>query len=144
MADLANDTGKDIAVFINDFRQEFAVGLHKLSLRLGRPLHGVILLDREVKEKGLYDRDTAGVFEEIVCDFSDDVALRKALKILEPNLLLVSGVAERNQPYLQRVLPHTPIFLGQPNIRWNGQLIKPKCVTCLVATTANLCLKYKK
>ena len=120
MADLANDTGKDIAVFINDFRQEFAVGLHKLSLRLGRPLHGVILLDREVKEKGLYDRDTAGVFEEIVCDFSDDVALRKALKILEPNLLLVSGVAERNQPYLQRVLPHTPYIFGptEHSLEW--------------------------
>lgn len=112
MSNLAYDSSKDVAVFINDFRQEFADGLHKLSLRLHRPLHGVILLDSELKEKGLYEKDTAGVFEEIVCDFSDDVALRKALKILEPNLLLVSGVAERNQPYLQRVLPHVPYILG--------------------------------
>lgn len=120
MSDLATDSTKDIAVFINDFRQEFADGLHKLSLRLGRQLHGVILLDSEVKEKNLYDKDTAGVFEEVVCDFSDDVALRKALKILEPNLILVSGVAERNQPYLQRVLPHVPYVLGptERSLEW--------------------------
>lgn len=112
MSNLANDPTKDIVLFVNNFRPEYANALKKLSTRLGRPLRGIILLDKEIKEKEYNDKDTEGVFEEILCDFSDETALRKALKKLEPTLLLVTAAGEWNQPYFQRVLPHVPYALG--------------------------------
>lgn len=112
MNNLATDPAKDLAIFINDFDQEFADGLVKLSERLGRPLRGIILLDSEVKEKGLNTPDKAGVFEQVVCNFDDDAALHAALKQFEPNLLLVTCSDDRNQPYLQKVLPHVPYTLS--------------------------------
>lgn len=112
MSSLTNDSSKTIAVFINDFRQEFAVALDKLSERLGRPLQGIVLIDSKVLKKTNYDKDEKGTFKQIVCDFSDETALRAVFKSLEKNLLLVTGVAERNQLNFQQVLPHVPYVLG--------------------------------
>ncbi len=111
---------KDIAVFINDFDQEYADGLNKLSGKLGRPLHGVILIDKEVRRTGRNTSDKNSVFEQIECDFSDDVSLRKTIKTIENRLLLVTCSGERNQPYLQKALPHMPYILGPTtsSVQW--------------------------
>lgn len=105
---LADDKNKNIVVFINDFYPEFARAFTKLSERLGRPLRGIMLIDAERKASGKYLPDRDGFFEEIVVDFSDDAALRKAIKPLEQNLLLVGCESERSQLYFQRVIPHVP------------------------------------
>lgn len=112
MNNLAADTQRNVAVFLNDFDQEFADALEKLSKTLGRPVRGIILLDIEVKSIGKNTADKNGVFETIVCDYSDDAALRKVFKKLEKNLLFVTCSSERNQPYLARVLPHVPFLYG--------------------------------
>jgi biotin carboxylase len=117
---LVNDTSKTIAVFVNDFDQEFADALVKLSERLGRELQGVVLVDDAVKAGGRNTPDEHGVFKQIVCDFSDDTALRKAVKSFEDNLLLVTTSSDRNQPYLQRLLPFVPYTLGptETSLTW--------------------------
>lgn len=121
MTTLAEDTTKDIVVFLNDFDQEFADGLQKLSERLGRTLRGVILRDRDLDEKGLFSPDKQNLFELIVCDFSDDADLHSTIKSLEPNLLLVTCSDDRNQPYLQRVIPHMPYTLSpsEKSLDWS-------------------------
>jgi hypothetical protein len=112
MLKLPNDPNHNVAVFINDFDQEFADALEKLSARLGRKLRGVILIDSEVKRKNRNSPDEAQVFEQIVCDFYDDASLRQAIAPIENNLLLLTCSSDRNQPYLQQVLPHMPYILG--------------------------------
>jgi biotin carboxylase len=110
---LADDPNKNVVIYINDFFPEFAVAFTKLSQKLGRPLHGVLLVDAERKASGKYRSYPEGNFEEIVIDFSDDAALRKAIKPFENNLLLVSCDSERSQLYFQKIIPHVP-YVGAP------------------------------
>lgn len=111
---LANDTSKNVVIYINDFYPEFAAAFTKLSDRLGRPLRGVMLIDAERKANGKNLPDKEGLFEEIVVDFSDDAALSRALKPLEKNLLLVSCDSERSQLYFKKVIPHVP-YVNTPS-----------------------------
>lgn len=112
MSILSDDSTKYVAVFINDFDQEFADGLEKLSAKLGRPLKGIILVDSTVKKNNKNVPDKNGVFEQLVCDFSSDTSLRATVKKFEANLLLVTCSSDRNQPFLQKLLPHVPYVLG--------------------------------
>jgi len=105
---LADDINKNIVIYVNDFYPEFANAFKKLSGRLNRPLRGILLVDAERKSSGKYRSDKEGIFEEIVVDFSDDGALRKAIKPLESQLLLISCDSERSQLYFKRVIPHVP------------------------------------
>lgn len=105
---LAEDSNKDIVVYINDFYPEFAIAFKKLSERLGRPLRGIMLIDAERKASGKYKADKEGLFEEIIVDFSDDAALRKATKPLENRLLHVACDSEGGQLYFKKVIPHVP------------------------------------
>ncbi len=107
-ANLSIDKTKNVVIYINDFYPEFATAFTKLSERLGRPLRGVMLIDAERKANGKNLPDKEGLFEEIIVDFSDDVALSRALKPLEKNLLLVSCDSERSQLYFKKVVPHVP------------------------------------
>jgi biotin carboxylase len=121
MNNLADDASKNIAIFINDFDQEFADGLAKLSDKLGRPLRGIVLIDSEVFANQIHVPDTNQQFEQLVCDFSDDTALRALITSLEPHILLVTCSSERNQSYLARVLPHVPYLLGptESSLSWS-------------------------
>jgi len=112
MNTLLQDTNRTIAVFVNDFNPAFAEGLKKLSQDLGRPLSGVLLVDRELKEQGSLIEDSSHTFKEIVCDFSDTAELAQVLAPLKKQILLITCSAERNQPYLKRVLPHLPYIYG--------------------------------
>lgn len=118
---LADDKNKTIVLYINDFYPEFAAAFTKLSEKLGRPLRGIMLIDAERKANGKYLPDTDKFFEEIVVDFSDDAALRKALKPLQENLLLVSCDSERSQLYFKKIIPHVP-YVHTPterSIEWS-------------------------
>lgn len=117
---LAKDKQRDTLVFLNDFDQEYADALVKLSKRLKRKLHGVILLDSTLKRSGRNVPDKAKLFEQIVCDFSSDVDLRKTIKKIEDKLLLITCSGDYNQPYMQKVLPHAPCLLGpsESSIDW--------------------------
>jgi len=118
---LVTDDKKNIVLYVNDFYPEFASAFTKLSKRLGRPLRGIMLIDAERKASGKYLPDADKVFEEIVVDFSDDAALRKALRPLQENLLLVSCDSERSQLYFKRVIPHVP-YVNTPterSIEWS-------------------------
>jgi biotin carboxylase len=105
---LAEDKEKYIVIYINDFFPEFAGAFTELSKKLGRPLRGIMLIDAERKASGKNLPDKEGIFEEIVVDFFDDTALKRALAPLEKNLLLVSCDSERSQLYFKRVIPHVP------------------------------------
>lgn len=126
MNNLARDGNRNIAIFINDFDQEFADGLQKLAKKLQRPLRGIILVDSTVKKQKRNAVDTASVFEEIVCDFSNDAVLRRIIKPLEKHLLLVTCSSEYNQPYLERLLPHVPYILGptESSLVWSTHKAK--------------------
>jgi predicted Zn-dependent protease with MMP-like domain len=69
MHDLASDASKNVVVLINDFNPEFGTALEKLSIRLNRPLQGVILLDERVEAAGNNKPDTTGKFKMVVCNF---------------------------------------------------------------------------
>jgi biotin carboxylase len=118
---LADDKSKNIVLYINDFYPEFAAAFTKLSDRLDRALRGIMLIDAERKASGKNRPDKEGFFDEIIVDFSDDVALRKALKPLEDNLLLVSCDSERSQLYFKKVIPHVPNVLTptERSIDWS-------------------------
>lgn len=120
MSNFATNSDKNIAIFINDFDQEYADALVKLSEKLGRPLRGLILVDTEVEAIGRDVPDTAGVFERVVCDYNDDKALRAFTRSIEDNILLLTCSSERNQPYLQKLLPHVPYILGptESSLEW--------------------------
>ena len=120
MSDLANNSDRNIAIFLNDFDQEYADALVKLSDKLGRPLRGVILVDTEVKANGRNVPDEDNIFEQIVCDFSDDKELRTFTRAIESQVLLVTCSSERNQPYLQQLLPHLPYIYGptESSLEW--------------------------
>lgn len=105
---LADDTRKNVVIYINDFYPEFATAFTKLSQKLERPLRGIMLVDAERKASGKNLPDKEGFFEEIVVDFSDDAALRRTIKPLEDQLLLASCDSERSQLYFKRVIPHIP------------------------------------
>lgn len=121
MISFKNNSDKNIALFINDFDQEYADALVKLSERLGRPLRGMVLVDSEVEASGRDVPDKAGVFERVVCDFSDDKALRAFTRSIEDKILLLTCSSERNQPYLQKLLPHVPYILGptETSLDWS-------------------------
>jgi biotin carboxylase len=108
MNSLADDNRRNVVIYINDFYPEFAAAFTKLSEKLGRPLRGIMLIDADSKASGRYRPDKDKFFEEIIVDFSDDVALKKAIKPLEDQLLVVSCDSERSQLYFKRVIPHVP------------------------------------
>lgn len=122
---LTNDT-KNVALFLNDYDQEFADALVVLSEKLGRKLRGIIVVDSELKKNNRFVPDTDGVFEQIVCDFSDDKALNRLAKSLEDELLFITASAESNQPYLGRILPHMPYILGptESSLIWSTQKVE--------------------
>lgn len=105
---LADDIQRNIVLYINDFYPEFPPAFRKLSEKLERPLRGIMLVDAERKTSGKYLPDKEGVFEEIVVDFSDDIALRKVIKTLEKQLLVVTCDSESGQLYFKRIIPHVP------------------------------------
>ncbi len=106
MNTLVDDATKNVAVFINDFYPELPPALEKLSKKLGRPIKGVMLVDKTARERDQYHPDKEGVFETIVCDFSDAGSLRNTIRQLEDNLLLIDTTSEWGQPYFKQVLPH--------------------------------------
>lgn len=126
MKSFVSNTTRDTAVFINDFDQEFADALQKLSRRLKRPLKGIILVDSAVKQAGANTPDKAKVFKQIVCDFSDTADIRRVTKSLEDKLLLVTCSSERNQPYLSRLLPFVPYIYGptESSLDWSTHKAK--------------------
>jgi hypothetical protein len=105
---LSEDKEKYIVLYINDFFPEFGTAFTGLSNKLGRSLRGIMLIDAERKASNNYLADTNGFFEEIVVDFFDDAALKRAIEPLEKNLLLVSCNSERSQLYFKQVIPHVP------------------------------------
>jgi biotin carboxylase len=121
MSTFVDDGTKNVAVFINDFNIEFAVALEKLSHKLGRPLRGITLIDQKVYDEHRNRPDPEQTFEQIVCDFSNDAALRATVKTFEDNLLLIDASSERNQPYLKRILPHVPYVLAptERSLEWS-------------------------
>lgn len=143
MNSLASDASKYIAVFVNDFDQEFADALSQLSTRLGRPLRGVVLLDSQVKRDGRNTPDEQGQFEQIVVDFSSDAALRSAVRRFEDNLLLVTASSDRNQPYLQRLLPFVPYVLGPTETSLNWATHKHQMRTLMELYEPTLVPKYQ-
>lgn len=112
MSYLSQDTKRNTALFLNDFDQEYADALVKLSKKLSRPLKGIILLDKKLKKENRFSPDKNQVFEQVVCDYSDDASLHEVIAPIEDELLLVTCSDDKNQPYLQRLLPHTPYLLG--------------------------------
>jgi len=120
MSTLVKDGSKNIAIFINDFYPELPIALEKLSKKLGRPLKGIMLIDKTAYGQGRYHPDTEHLFDEIVCDFTDPGALRATVKTFEQNLLLIDGNSERSQPYFKLVLPHVPYVLAptESSLEW--------------------------
>src|SRR5882724_10648925 len=82
---LAHDVTKNVVVYINDYYPEYGSAFEKLAKRLGRPLRGIMLIDKTLKEAGQNLPDPTVVFEEVVCDFSSDGELRAAVKQFEDN-----------------------------------------------------------
>ncbi len=105
---LVENPDKNIVIFINDFPSKYMAALTKLSQRLGRPLRAVLLIDAERQAKRNSLPDDQNLCEELVVDFSNDVALSQVVKPLEKNLLLVTCPLERSQLYFKRVIPHVP------------------------------------
>lgn len=120
MYTLANDPTKCVVVLVNDYYEEYGRALHKLAERLGRPLRGIMLVDKALKQAGQNLPDTSGEFEEIVCDFTNDAELRATIKRFEDQLLVVTCGGESSQMDFQRVLPHVPYVLGpsERSIEW--------------------------
>lgn len=143
MNSLAEDASKNIAVFVNDYFQEFEDALHKLSDRLGRPLRAVVLVDAQMKAEHRNAIDAAGPFEEVVVDFSNDAALRRAVKPLEDNLLLVTCSSDGNQPYLQRLLPFVPYVLGPTETSLDWATHKAKMRSLMEQYDSSLVPKYQ-
>lgn len=150
---LADDPNKNIVVYVNNFFPELVPALSKLSQKLGRPLRGVMLVDAERKASGNYLPAQEGTFEEIVTDFSDDVALRKTIKTLEDNLLIVGSSSESSQLYFKKVIPHVPYVLTptESSLEWStdkgkmrkllsayDQTISPKAIPVNDASEENL------
>jgi len=106
MNNLAQDATKNVAVFINDFYSELPGALDKLAKRLGRPLKGVMLIDKTAHTLGRYHPDKDHIFGKVICDFSNPGELRRTIKELEDTMLLIDTVSERGQPYFKLVLPH--------------------------------------
>jgi biotin carboxylase len=117
---LADDTSKDVVLYINDYYPEYGAAFEKLAEKLGRPLVGIMLIDSTLKHQGQNLPDTSGLFKEVVCDFSDDAELRSTVKQFEDRLLLVSCSAESSQLDFQRVLPHVPYLPGptEKSLEW--------------------------
>ncbi|HEY8998746.1 MAG TPA: ATP-grasp domain-containing protein [Candidatus Saccharimonadales bacterium] len=109
---LADDPTKNVVIYINDYYPEYGAAFHKLAEKLGRPLKGVVLVSKALKDSGSNLSDPNGIFKEVVCDFTNDAELRATIKQFENNLLLVSCSAERSQSDFRRVLPHIPYVLG--------------------------------
>lgn len=120
MYTLANDPTKCVVVLVNDYYEEYGRALHKLAERLGRPLRGIMLIDKTLKAAGQNLPDTSGEFEEVVCDFTNDAELRATIKQFEDQLLVVTCGGESSQMDFQRVLPHVPYVLGpsERSIEW--------------------------
>lgn len=117
---LANNPNKDIVLYINDYFEEYGKAFNKLSEKLGRPLRGIILVDKTLKQNNQNLPDTSHQFEEIVCDFRNDAEVRAAVRAIEDRLLLVSCSAESSQMDFRRVLPHLPYVLGptEKSLEW--------------------------
>lgn len=120
---LADDPSKNVVMLVNEFYEEYADALDKLSRRLGRPLYGIMLIDKAVRARKHTEQNR---FKEIVCDFDDDSALLRALKPYRDNLLAVACSSERSQPDFRRVLAHVPYVLGptQRSLEWSTHKAK--------------------
>jgi hypothetical protein len=120
MYNLADDSSKNVIVLVNDYYEEYGRAVHRLAEYLGRPLRGIMLIDKRLKEAGQNLPDTSGEFEEVICEFSNDAELRATVKRFEHELLVVTCGGESSQMDFQRVLPHVPYVLGpsERSIEW--------------------------
>lgn len=113
MYSLANDDSKTIVLLINDYNPEFGVATEKLEKILGRNLTGIVLVDKNIKQKHLNKPIANNKFIEIVCDYNNPASITTALRPFIDKLLVVNASSERNQPYYSKLIPHIP-YINTP------------------------------
>jgi hypothetical protein len=104
---------RNVVILVNDYQDKYRRAIEKLSKRLGRELKIVLLVDEKLKETGKYSHDETAPYDELVCNYDDDVSLHSAVASFSGGVILALGVSELNQDYLQKLLPHVP-YINNP------------------------------
>jgi len=104
---------RHIVILVNDYQEKYQRAIDKLSIRLDRTLHTILLVDEKIKRSRKYLKDESAPYEELVCDYDDDASLHAAIASFSGAVMLALGVSELNQDYLQKLLPHVP-YINNP------------------------------
>ncbi len=112
-------------LFVGSYLGAQQTALTKLSKRLGRQLTACVLLDdADMAARKRYEKQPKAVI--ILCDFSKDTYIQKALLPYKHRFLALTCRAEKNIPLLRKVVPHVP-YLNTPtekSLDWTTDKIK--------------------
>jgi biotin carboxylase len=99
---------KNLILAIDDVEPGLVQATKKLSKKLGRELRGLALVDLNYPAIRQRDKDTTGLYDEIICDFDDANALQQHLKPHLDSLLAVTIRHESSVQSLRKAVPFLP------------------------------------
>ncbi|HVS79084.1 MAG TPA: ATP-grasp domain-containing protein [Candidatus Saccharimonadales bacterium] len=105
---MSEDNNRDVIISVRDVEPELVEAVKKLGKRLGRELHGVVLINKEFYHHPDRYKDKTGFFKEVVCDFNDPNELQAAIKPYADRLLAITCRLENAIQQFRKVLPFVP------------------------------------
>ncbi|HEX5448418.1 MAG TPA: ATP-grasp domain-containing protein [Candidatus Saccharimonadales bacterium] len=105
---MAKNTRKDTVLSVRDVEPDLVEAVKKLSNKLGRPLQGVVIVNKEFVNHPDRYMDKSGFFKEVVCDFNNPDELQSALRPYEDRLLAVTCRIENAIQQFRKLIPFLP------------------------------------
>lgn len=105
---------KDVVISVRDVEPELVAAVKKLSRELGRPLHGVVLVNPEFVDHPERYKDESGFFKEVICDYDNPAELQKAVQPYQDRLLAVVCRIENAVQLFRKLIPFVP-FVDTPS-----------------------------
>ncbi len=135
---------RDIVITINVVEPYLVRAVNLLSNEVGRPLHGLVLVDKTYATHHTRPQDKTNLFKEFVCDFTDPDEMQKVLKPYTDRLLLVTcRYEEAIQPF-GKAIPYLPyLFTPTPaSLTWSTE--KPQMRDRLRSYDPSIVPRYQR
>ncbi len=133
---------RDIIVSIREVEPGLVAAVKKLSEKLGRPLQGITLVDKNFVDNKHRVKDETGFFKEVICDFDNPDELQRTLKPYTDRLLTATCRFETAIQDFRKAIPFMP-YINLPtesSLLWSTEKILMR--DRLSAYDENLTPKY--
>lgn len=111
---MQDNNKKDIVLTVNVVEDELVHAVNLLSQHMGYSLKGLVLVDKEYSKIPDRPKDTSGLFEEIICDFTDQNEIQKCILPFQDKVLVATCRYEEAQQQFAKLIPFLP-YINTPS-----------------------------